>query len=117
MFAQILSRNNDVTRACDWKAMCAGLLQRQRHLFASTMQQQWSNCFNGLQAHSSGSSCGENAEDEFFPQPRIRTFLPDCVELDKSFSNFLSSRVMRGANAFNCNGRVMAHFDLSISRF
>ena len=68
MFAQVISRDDDIAWALNWKAMRPGLLQRRVISSRLPFMQKRSNCFDGTKAHARRCAGSENTEDEFFPE-------------------------------------------------
>lgn len=67
-----------------------------------------SNRLDGTKAHTRGSTRGKNAEDEFFPELRVRSSTPDFAKLIQPRLNLFLPRSMRGKYVFNYYGLVIS---------
>jgi len=98
--------------------MCPGSLQSLGHFLGFAIKKQRPDRVNGVETHSSRSSCRKNAERKFFPKSGIRSFTPNFIELTEPIFYFLSSGSMSCNYPFDCyRFLITLHFSLSIARF
>ena len=104
MLAQVIARDDDITRALDRKTMRASFSQRARHFSPAALGQQRPHCIHGGEPHARRCAGSKNAEDEFFPETIIRAMLPHFAKLSEPRLNFSLAQEVCSTYLFRTNG-------------
>ena len=101
MLTQVVSRNYDIARSLNRKAVGSVRPQGQCHIFALAVDQERSDRFDGTEAHARRRPGSENTEDELFPELLVRSPAPHLLKLIEPSANFFLSRLVGGTYVFN----------------
>ena len=101
MLTQVVSRNYDIARSLNRKAVGSVRPQGQCHIFALAVDQKRSDRFDGTEAHARRGPGSENTEDELFPELLVRCPAPHLLKLIEPRANLFLARLVGGTYVFN----------------
>lgn len=101
MLPQVVSRDYDVARSLNWKAVCPGSPQGQGHIFALAVHKKRSDRFHGAETHARRCSGSENTEYELFPELLVGSSAPHRLKLIEPRPNLFLSRLVCGTYVLN----------------